>query len=101
MARMVIGEAMTSSKPTYYAEAEANLADHDGEQRKIALEYIAQAWNQAEDDGIDSMALAHASLFAALATLVTAYGDDGAAELINCLPERIRAGEYNIARSLQ
>ena len=97
--RMVTGETMRSTKPSYDAETAAMAPGAD--ERQIALEYIAEAWNLAEDEGIDSISLAHASLFAALATLVRAYGDDGAAELIDCLPERIRAGEYNIVRSVQ
>ena len=46
-------------------------------------------------------ALAHASLFAALATLVRSYGEDATADLVAALPDRIRAGEYNLERSLQ
>jgi len=98
---MVTEETMRPTKPTHDADADSSGRAQDSDERRIALEYIAQAWNEAEDEGIDSIALAHASLFAALATLVRAYGDDGAAELVGCLPERIRAGEYNIVRTVQ
>lgn len=70
-------------------------------EQQMALEYLADAWNQAEDDGISSVALAHASIFAALATLVRAHGEAATAEIIAALPERIEAGEYNLDRSLQ
>jgi hypothetical protein len=77
------------------------LLERDREERQLALEYIAEAWNAAEEDGVEPGALAHASLFAAITTLVRAHGDDAAAELVAKLPERIRAGEYNLSRSLQ
>jgi 4-hydroxyphenylpyruvate dioxygenase-like putative hemolysin len=70
-------------------------------EQQLALEYLAEAWNVAEDEGIDHLALAHASLFAALATLVRAHGDEMTADIVAALPERIRAGEYNLDRSLQ
>ncbi len=71
--------------------------DHRAE-RQIALEYLAEAWNTAEDEGIESLALAHASLFAAIATLVKAHGEEAAALLVSGLPDRIRGGEYNLER---
>ena len=75
--------------------------EQDRTERQLALEYVAEAWNSAEDDGVETNALAHASLFAAITSLVTAYGDDAAAEFVASLPERIRAGEYNLGRSIQ
>jgi hypothetical protein len=75
--------------------------DRDQSERQLALEYLADAWNEAEDDGIPSAALAHASLFAALATFVKMHGDEAAADLIELLPDRIRSGEYNLERILQ
>lgn len=85
-------------KPTF-----PSLADGDAhrEERQIALEYLAEAWNSAEDEGVESLALAHASLFAALATLVRAHGDEATALLVATLPDRIRGGEYNLERQLQ
>lgn len=75
--------------------------DHDQGERQLALEYLADAWNSAEDDGVQSAALAHASLFAALATFVKLHGDEATADLIAMLPDRIRSGEYNLERILQ
>jgi hypothetical protein len=77
------------------------LASEEREERQLALEYVAEAWNEAEDDGISSQALAHASLFAAITSMVEHHGEQATAELIASLPERIRHGEYNLTRSLQ
>lgn len=80
-------------------ETSAGLLDQS--ERQLALEYLAEAWNSAEDEGVDTMALAHASLFAALATLVRHHGEEATADLVHSLPQRILAGEYNLDRSLQ
>jgi len=72
--------------------------DEQREARQVALEYLAEAWNTAEDDGVESLALAHASLFAAIATLVRAHGEEATALLVAGLPDRIRGGEYNLER---
>jgi hypothetical protein len=78
-----------------------SLIEQDREERQLALEYIAEAWNTAEDDGVEQPALAHASLFAAITMLVRNYGEEAAAELVTALPDRIRSGEYSLQRSLQ
>ncbi|MEO8759225.1 MAG: hypothetical protein ABI398_15900 [Devosia sp.] len=72
--------------------------DEQREARQLALEYLAEAWNTAEDEGVESLALAHASLFAAIATLVRAHGEEATALLVGGLPDRIRGGEYNLER---
>ena len=92
---------MRRSKSIFSPTATASVVDTDGDERQLALEYLAEAWNSAEEDGVESQALAHASLFAALATLVRAHGEEATADLVAALPERIRAGEYNLERSLQ
>ena len=76
-----------------------SMIEEEREERQLALEYLAEAWNTAEEEGVESQALAHASLFAALATLVRTYGEEATAELVAGLPSRIRAGEYNLRRS--
>ena len=77
------------------------IATEEREERQVALEYVAEAWNEAEDDGVSSVALAHASLFAAITSMVEHHGENLTAELIASLPDRIRHGEYNLMRSLQ
>ena len=75
--------------------------DRSQAERQLALEYLAEAWNSAEEDGLEAASLAHASLFAALATFVRLHGDEATADLVAQLPERIRNGEYNLERVLQ
>lgn len=69
--------------------------------RDLALERLAAAWRGAEDEGIAPETVAHAAIFAAFATLVTEFGEDAVADLVAQLPERIRAGEYSLNRTLQ
>ena len=69
--------------------------------RQIALEHLAHAWYCAQDDGVESPAMSHAAIFAALAALVTDYGEDVVADFVNTLPSRIRAGEYSLNRTVQ
>lgn len=77
------------------------LDELEGDERKIALEYLAEAWLSAETDGLEGESIAHAALFAALATLVRTFGEEATAEMVARLPERIRAGEYTLDRTLQ
>ncbi|MEO6395360.1 MAG: hypothetical protein ABIO40_05570 [Devosia sp.] len=91
---------MGQGKPTLPNSADG-VQDEHREERQLALEYLAEAWNSAEDEGVESLALAHASLFAALATLVRNHGEEATAALVAGLPDRIRRGEYNLDRSLQ
>ena len=92
---------MTSIKTMFAPASGLPVFDHDQGERQLALEYLAEAWNYAEEDGVQTAALAHASLFAALATFVKMHGDDATAALVELLPERIRTGEYNLDRILQ
>jgi hypothetical protein len=77
------------------------LPERDRAERQLALEYLAEAWNSAEDDGVETQALAHASLFAAIATLVRSMGEDATAQMVSRLPELINAGDYTIDRVIQ
>jgi len=92
---------MTSSKTMFAPASGFGAFEHEQGERQVALEYLAEAWNYAEYDGVQSAALAHASLFAALATFVKMHGDEATADLIAMLPDRIRSGEYNLERILQ
>jgi len=91
---------MTTSKTMFTPASGHGAFDRDQSERQLALEYLADAWNAAEDDGVQTAALAHASLFAALATFVKMHGDE-AADLVALLPDRVRSGEYNLDRILQ
>jgi hypothetical protein len=92
---------MTGSRAIFTQGRIQQAIEGDAEERQLALEYLAEAWNLAEDDGVESDALAHASLFAALATLVRAHGEEATAKLVAGLPDRIRSGEYSLERVLQ
>ena len=92
---------MTTTKTMFTPASGQPVFDRDQGERQLALEYLAEAWNVAEDDGVHSAALAHASLFAALATFVKMHGDEATADLMELLPDRIRSGEYNLERVLQ
>ncbi|KKB08850.1 hypothetical protein [Devosia chinhatensis] len=91
---------MSTTKSIFSPASGLGPFDHQAE-RQLALEYLAEAWNSAEEDGLESASLAHASLFAALATFVRLHGDEATADLMEQLPERIRNGEYNLERILQ
>ena len=92
---------MKPTKPLSSDSAAEALVEQNREDRQLALEYLAEAWNSAEEDGVDANALAHASLFAAITSLVEHHGETAIAELIATLPDRIQAGEYSLSRSLQ
>ncbi len=89
---------MRPSKPTIPMFSTDGARDEQREARQLALEYLAEAWNTAEDEGVETLALAHASLFAALATMVRLHGDEATALLVEALPTRIREGEYALDR---
>jgi hypothetical protein len=69
----------------------------DHEQKRAALGYLHEAWAEARIDGIDGDCLAQACLFAALAELVTTYGEEAAAQFADGLAGRIRNGEFSLA----
>ncbi|VDS04019.1 hypothetical protein DEVEQU_01150 [Devosia equisanguinis] len=92
---------MSTTKSLFSASSGQGPFDRSQAERQLALEYLAEAWNSAEEDGLESASLAHASLFAALATFVRMHGDEATADLVAQLPDRIRNGEYNLERILQ
>ena len=77
-----------------FTAAREPLPDH--EQKRAALNYLNEAWAEARHDGIDGDCLAQASLFAALAELVSTYGEDAVGKFAEGLPVRIRNGEFSI-----
>ena len=70
------------------------------EQKQAALRYILDAWEEAHD-GIEPEMLANAALFAALADLIGAYGEDAVAKMTNGLSRRIHHGEFTLKRTSQ
>ena len=73
----------------------------DREQKLVALGYLQEAWAEARHDGIDGDCLAQACLFAAIAELVTTYGEEDAAAFTDGLSARIRNGEFTLEQPRQ
>ncbi len=69
--------------------------DDGSDARRLAYSYIEDAFAEAHQDGLDSDALAHAALFAALRTLVSTYGEDATAVFAEALPEKLRGGAFS------
>jgi hypothetical protein len=75
------------------------ITDH--EQKRVALGYLREAWAEAQLDGVDGDCLAQACLFAALAELVTTYGEKAVADFAEGLGRRIRNGEFTLEQARQ
>lgn len=73
----------------------------ENEQKQAALSYLNEAWADARHDGVDGDCLAQASMFAALAELVTTYGEDAVAKFAEGLASRVRNGEFSVALAKQ
>jgi hypothetical protein len=80
---------------------QAREAVPEHEQKRAALGYLNEAWAEARLDGIDGDCLAQACLFAALAELVSTYGEDASARFAEGLPARIRNGEFTVEQARQ
>ena len=78
-------------------ETEISLLDDSGFAKRMALTYVAEAFAEAELDGLDGDAMVQAALFAAFKHLVEVYGEEPAAAYAEGLPARIRAGGFSIA----
>jgi hypothetical protein len=66
------------------------------EQKRAALGYLHEAWNEARIEGIDGDCLAQVCLFAAFAEFVSTYGEEAAAHFAEGLANRIRNGEFSM-----
>jgi hypothetical protein len=73
----------------------------DLEQKQTALSYLSEAWAEARHDGVDGDCLAQASLFTALAELVSTYGEDAVAKFAEGVPGRVRNGEFSLKLAKQ
>ncbi len=71
------------------------------EKKRMALNYLSEAWDEAMAEGVDPDILAHAALFTALSDLIAAYGEEAVAEFAAGLPKRIRAFEFSIDVTVQ
>jgi predicted YcjX-like family ATPase len=71
------------------------------EEKQLALRYLLDAWEEAAYEGVDRDCLATAAIFAALSELITTYGEEPVAVMCERLPERVRSGEFTLAKSCQ
>jgi len=76
-------------------------SSQDEAQKQAALRYILDAWEEALHDGIEPEMLANAALYAALADLIGAYGEDAVAKMTTGLSRRIHHGEFTLKRTSQ
>ena len=76
-------------------------SSEDSSQKQAALRYILDAWEEALYDGIEPECLANAALFAALADLISLYGEDAVAKMAGGLSRRIQHGEFTLERTAQ
>jgi hypothetical protein len=70
------------------------MAEQD--QKKVALGYLHEAWAEARLDGVEDDCMAQACLFAAIAELVSTYGEAAAAAYAEKLASRINNGEFSV-----
>jgi hypothetical protein len=71
------------------------------EQRRAALSYVSEAFEEGRLDGIEPDFLTQAALFAAFKAMVETYGEDAVAEFAERLPARIREHEFTVRRVTQ
>ena len=70
------------------------LTEEHRDARQVAYGYVEDAFLEAQSDGLDSDALAHAALFAAFRTLVETYGEEATAVFAEALPDKLRGGAF-------
>lgn len=73
-------------------------APNETEQRRMALQNILDAWDEALAEGVCADILATTAIFAALSDMVEAYGEEAVAEMTTGLPDRVRQGEFTLNR---
>jgi hypothetical protein len=71
-----------------------DLAEASADKR-AALNYVVEAFVEAQLDGLDADCMAQAALFAAFQELVATYGEEATAHFAEGLPERIRSGGFS------
>jgi hypothetical protein len=68
------------------------------EQKKAALQLLMDMLSDGDEAGIDPDCMAQACLFTGIQEFVDAYGEEAVAKFAERLPERIRNGEFSLAR---
>lgn len=70
----------------------------EAEQKKLALEAIVAAWEQSLSKGVSAELLASTAIFAALTDMIDLHGEEAVADMCATLSERVRSGEFTLAR---
>ena len=83
------------------SDAATSEADANNQAKHAALRYILDAWEEAVFEGIDPDAIATAAIFAAMSDMIATYGEEPVAKMVERLPERIRIGEFTVAKNPQ
>ena len=81
--------------------ADRTMATTPAEEKQLALQFLLDAWEEAAYEGVDRDCIATAAIFAALSELISTYGEEPVAVMCERLPERVRGGEFTLARSRQ
>lgn len=76
-------------------DTDMSSLDEAGLAKRVALSYVAEAFAEAELDGLDGDCVVQAALFAAFRHLVEVYGEEQTAIYAEGLPARIRAGGFS------
>ena len=86
-----------------FSDQSPNHADRiaAAEQRRAALGYLGEAWQDAIDEGLDPDCLAQAAIFLAFQELVAVYGEGATADFAESLAKRARAGEFTVHPTAQ
>lgn len=87
--------------PIYKATTGHVVMASESEPKQQALRHILDAWEEAIYEGIDPDCIATAAIFAALSDMIATYGEEPVAKMTERLPERIRTGEFTVARTTQ
>ncbi len=78
------------------------VEEHDfAAQRRAALSYVTDAFEEARMDGIEPDFYIQAALFAAMKTMVSIYGEEAVAVFAEALPNRIRCHEFSVHMTRQ
>jgi len=86
--------------PMLFDPPSLDLSDLD-ERKRAALEYVLEAWQDAQAAGIEPEIIASAALFASLSDLIELYGEEPVAKMTRGLEHGIRVGKFTIERNLQ
>ncbi|MAB13450.1 hypothetical protein [Parvibaculum sp.] len=83
----------------FYEDEAGDMAEPpEGEQRRLALQNLLDAWDETLGEGVSPDILASTAIFAALSDMVEAYGEEAVAEMTDGLSDRIRSGEFTLNR---